>query len=103
MTNLVVARTLTVLATAAVLATGTLAGAAGAYAHGMGGMGMGNHPGNFTQSTKVVDHDLTKVIDRDGRRRFRFRFISVGSADPVSACFYKHTVWGLAKICHDLD
>jgi hypothetical protein len=113
MTNFVLARTLTVLATAAVLAAGTLAGSASASAHGMGGMGgmgMGNHSVNLTQTsnlTKVIDHNLTnnltKVVDHDSRRRLRFRFISIGSGEPVSTCFYKHTIWGWAKICPDLD
>jgi hypothetical protein len=54
--------------------------------------------GNNTVTLNKVT--TTKVLVHDGRRRFRF--IGVGYAAPVSGCFYKQTIWGLAKICPEL-
>ena len=40
-----------------------------------------------------------------GHNRWRRPFIGLGYSGPVpvSDCFYKRTIWGLAKICPDLD
>lgn len=86
------------IACTAVLATGMVAGADAAFAHGLGGhMGgtIGLLPHNvspFTNVNRLVDHD-----------RRRFRFFDIGYAAPSFGCFYKRTVWGLVKICPDLD
>ncbi len=106
MSNLALTRALAAFTTAAVLAVGTLAGSGPADAHGMGmghmsGPPMGTHTVNLSQTShnlSIGDHD------HDRSRLRRFRFIDVGyAAAPVSSCFYKRTVWGLAKICPDLD
>jgi hypothetical protein len=100
MTNQVVARTFAIVVTASAL----LAGTAAADAHSMGmGMNMGmSHPTTVNlDQIKTTNLTTKPLVDHDRRR---FRFISIGSTvTPASTCFYKHTVWGLAKICPDLD
>jgi hypothetical protein len=106
MSNLASARALAAITTAAVLALGTLAASGAANAHGMG-MGHMSGPSMGTQSVNLsqTDHNLSIGDHGHDRSRLRrFRFIDVGfAAAPASTCFYKHTVWGLAKICPDLD
>ena len=95
------------LATAGLL----VAGIASADAHGMGmGSGMGHMSSgpttvNLTQIKTTNLSQTTKSDNLVSRDRRRFRFISVGASyvTPAPTCFYKHTIWGLAKICPDLD
>jgi len=101
----VLVRACTVVATTAILAVAT-SGAASAHGMGMsmGHMSSGPQTVNLTQvkTANLSDNDKVNSVGRDRRR---FRFISLGATyvQPVSTCFYKHTIWGLAKICPDLD
>ena len=106
MSNQFPTRAFAALATVALLVAGT----ASADAHGMGGMGglgMGHMSGpttlNLTQIKTTNLSQTTKTDNLVRHDRRRFRFISVGASYVAPTCFYKHTIWGLAKICPDLD
>ena len=97
------ARTFAALATAGLLVAGTAS--ADAHGMGMGHMSSGPTTLNLTQVKTTNLSQTTKSDNLVSHDRRHFRFISVGASyvAPVSTCFYKHTIWGLAKICPDLD
>jgi hypothetical protein len=104
MSNQILARTFAAFATVVLLAAGTAA--ADAHGMGMGHMSSGPSIVNFTQiKTTNLSTKTDNNVSSMSHDRRRFRFISVGATyvTPTTTCFYKHTIWGLAKICPDVD
>jgi hypothetical protein len=106
MSKQALARTFAILVNVSALVAGTAA----ADAHGMGmGHPMGNGPSTISltqiKTTNLSQTNKTDNMSSVSRDRRRFRFISVGATyvTPTTTCFYKHTIWGLAKICPDVD